>query len=144
MAQKYMAGSGEPSGRVTALTMAPNGPLTPALSMAITGMMVRKMPANSLATSCIGPQPNWLLSCTALGVSQSDSNVTATRPRSRTMPGRPTSVPAMLNTTEDFQKPLISTSATTTPSKPKLCLPSKPMPGVSGVGSRGSISSRLW
>ena len=38
--------------------------VTPALSMAITGMMVRKIPANSFATSIIGPHENWLSACT--------------------------------------------------------------------------------
>ncbi len=65
VAQKYIAGSGWPSARVTAETMAPNGPCVPALSIAITGMMVRKMPAKSLATSTIGPHSNWLSACTA-------------------------------------------------------------------------------
>ncbi len=89
VAQKYMAGSGWPSARVTAATMAPNGPCVPALSMAITGMMVRKMPAKSLATSAIGPHSNWLSACTLAAVIFSDSNVMAMRPTSRTSPGRP-------------------------------------------------------
>ena len=56
------------------------------------------------------------------------------------MPGKPTGVPAMSNTTGDFQKPLISTRATTTPSRAKLTLPSKPMARLSGVGSAASTS----
>ena len=103
--------------------------------MAMTGMMVRKMPANSLATSCIGAQPNWLLSCTALGVMASETKVTTTRPTSRTSPGRPMCVPMMSNSMPGFHTPLISTSATTTASSAKLMLPSKPKRVVSGVGS---------
>ncbi|MNT76728.1 hypothetical protein D3C72_2157680 [compost metagenome] len=88
----------------------------------------------------MGAQPNWLSSCTFRGVSHSDRNVTPIRPTSRTMPGNPTSVPAILNTTVDFQKPLMSTSATTAPSSAKLTLPSKPMARLSGVGSALDVS----
>ena len=110
----------------------------------MTGMMVRKMPANSLATSCIGPQVNWLSACTLPGVICSEITVMTIRPRSRRMPGRPTSVPATLNTTSDFHRPLISTRPTTPASSTKLTPPSKPNRRSSGVGSMGRISSFLW
>ncbi|MCY1520585.1 hypothetical protein D9M68_553670 [compost metagenome] len=141
VAQKYMAGSGWPSARVTAATMAPNGPCVPALSMAITGMMVRKMPAKSLATSAIGPHSNWLSACTLGAVSLYETMAISASPTSRTRPGRPTSVPNTSNTTGDFQKPLSSTSATMPPKSQKLAAPSKPRRGVSGVGSTGSTPS---
>ena len=49
---------------------------------------------------------------------------------------------SFMGTTGDFQKPLTSTRATTTPSRAKLTLPSKPMARLSGVGSGCSTSSR--
>ena len=144
VAQKYIAGIGSPLAPVTARTTAPNGPLAPACSMAMTGMMVRKMPANSLATSFIGSQLNWLLSCTSRGVMAIDTSVTAISPTSRTRPGSPTWVPYTSNSMPGFQMPLISTRPTTTASSQKLMAPSKPKLGVSGVGSTGTTPSRRY
>ena len=56
VSQKYMVLSGAPPGPVTIATSGASAPLLPACRIASTGMMVMKMPANSLATSSIGPQ----------------------------------------------------------------------------------------
>ena len=95
--------------------MAPEGAVDAGLEHGDDGDDGEEDASKQLGHFLHGPQPNWLSSCTCLGVSHSDAKVTTIRPTSRTMPGRPTSVPAMLNTTGDFQKPLSSTSPTTAP-----------------------------
>ena len=59
----------------------------------MTGMMVRKMPANSLATSSMGAQENWLSAWMEAGVMRSETMMTASSPRSRSRPGSVTSAP---------------------------------------------------
>jgi hypothetical protein len=101
-------------------------------------------PALNTAILGIGAQENWLSECTEDGVICRDRKVTRIRPMSRTSPGSSTRAPAMVKPTSDFQKPLRSTRPTIAPSSQKLRAPSKPTPRVSGVGSTGLISSRLW
>jgi hypothetical protein len=56
VSQKYQMSLGWPSGLVTSATSGAMAPSLPTLRMAIAGAMVMKMPANSLATSSMGPQ----------------------------------------------------------------------------------------
>ena len=84
VAQKYIASTGSPL-RLTASTIGASAPAVPARRIAIAGMMVRKMPANSLATSTIGNQLNSLASRVARGVSHQEAAAISSSSRSRRM-----------------------------------------------------------
>ncbi|MNX79582.1 hypothetical protein D3C86_1112150 [compost metagenome] len=124
VAQKYMPSIGLPEESLTAWITAANAPSVPALSIAMTGMIVRKMPANSLPTSRIGSQLNSLPLRALCGVAISDTMVITTSSTSRTSAGSVTSVPITSNAIPGFHSPLISTSASTPSSSRKLILPS--------------------
>ncbi len=145
VAQKYMPSIGWPLLSLTARITPAKAPSVPAFSIAITGMIVRKMPANSLPTSRIGSQLNSLPARALCGVMASDTSATTTSATSRTSACSGTTVPSTSNSMPGFHRPLISTSAITASSSAKLALPSMRMPGESGVGSSrgGSSSSRL-
>ena len=85
--QKYMVLMGWPALSCTSEIMPANAPFSPACSMASTGEMVMKMPANSLATSAIGSKLNSLPARTGLGVMMSETTVKTSRMASRTRLG---------------------------------------------------------
>ena len=147
VAQKYIALFGCPAPSFTRRTIIANGPSTPALSMAMTGPMVMKMPAKSLATSRMGSQLNSLPVRALAGVSHSDSKAMQTSPMSRTTFCSNTSVPITWKTIPGFHRPLISTRPRMPASRMKLTLPSKRRgPASSGVASvmLGSSSLPVW
>ncbi|MCY1222393.1 hypothetical protein D9M72_344830 [compost metagenome] len=141
-----MLSTGWPLLSLTAWITPANAPSVPAFSMAMTGMMVRKMPAKSLPTSRIGSQLNSLPARAVCGVTSSDTTATTTSSASRTAACSGTSVPRMSNEMPGFHSPLISTRPITASSSTKLNFPSMAMPPESGVGSLrgGSSSSLLW
>ena len=80
--------SSAPLVSVTSSTSGRRRRWAPRFSMAMTGTMVTKIPANSLATSIIGARLG-TLECTSLLVSTSDSSVTAKRAPRRQRPPSP-------------------------------------------------------
>ncbi|MCY1349532.1 hypothetical protein D9M69_357230 [compost metagenome] len=140
-----MLSTGCPLLSLTAWITPANAPSVPDLSMAITGMMVRKMPANSLPTSRIGSQLNSLPARAVCGVTSSDTTATTISSASRSAACSGTSVPKTLNEIAGCHSPLISTRPIRASSSTKLILPSIVMPFESGVGSFfcGSSSSLL-
>jgi hypothetical protein len=85
VSQKYATTRGLPSGAVSAVKSHAKAPFFPASSIASTGMMQMKMPANRMATSAIGSQVNPLASRCSFGVNASESIAISTRIASRAM-----------------------------------------------------------
>ncbi|MNE53392.1 hypothetical protein D3C80_1481190 [compost metagenome] len=141
--QKYMALIGAPSGEVTSATSGANAPFSAAFNMAMTGMMVMKIAANSLPTSSIGPHSKPFSLRRLSGVRMSEAIAAAIRMRSRTIFCTSQCRPKTGTEISGFHEPDISTAPITTASNAKLILPEIPIFGVSGVGSetpRKSVS----
>ena len=101
----------------------------------MTGTIVTKMPANSLATSSIGAQLKSLPARAARGVSASDSKRDADqRDVAHAHSATPRACRTRRTSHAGFQSPLISTSAITAASSTKLILPS--MPSGARIGRR--------
>ena len=122
--QKYKAAIGCPWLSVTSRTTSPKAPCSPARSIAITGKIVRKMQANSLATSCIGNQLNSLSRRTVAGVNASEASASSTSRASRTRFCNSSGVPSTDSERPGCHSPDISTAATAATSSKKLILPS--------------------
>ncbi len=125
VSQKYMTFTGWPSW-VTIWITERSAPFSPAFRMAMAGIMLTKMPANSLATSAMGPQLKSFLMRDSGSVSFRDSPAMTSRTMSRTMFWSSTGTWYTTNSTPGFQKPLMSTAATTPPSSSRFTLPSRP------------------
>jgi hypothetical protein len=90
VAQKYITFTGSPPS-FTKSTTGASAPALPARKIAIAGMMVMKIPANSFATSMIGNQLNSLALRVTFGVSHHDAAAISSRSASRARFCKPTS-----------------------------------------------------
>jgi hypothetical protein len=145
--RRQRAGQPEYSGVVRAsvrpLTSATSGasaPSLPARSIAIAGVIVMKMPANSFATSTIGAKLKWFAARVRRGVSRQDAHAIARRPRrARGSATRRRAVD------DDFEIRLPDArqkhDASIAPSSRKLTLPSMPVGGIGRRVAEGGIAT---